>query len=135
MKAFVYHIQLNVSDPKISFKFYKDLLAYFEYKITYEDKEVIGLSNGTCDFWIQTVEKKYLKDKFHRKNTGINHIAFRVDKKEYVDRFYKEFILPRKMSTLYKTPREFPEYEKGYYAIYFEDPDRIKLEITYLPNA
>ncbi|TMI54977.1 bleomycin resistance protein, partial [Candidatus Bathyarchaeota archaeon] len=28
-------------------------------------------------------------------------------------------------------PKEYPEYRKGYYAVYFEDPDRIKLEFVH----
>jgi len=30
-------------------------------------------------------------------------------------------------------PADHPEYEPGYYAVYFEDPDRIKIEVMYLP--
>lgn len=134
MKAFVYHIELNVSNPKESFAFYKDLLSFFEHKIVYQDRyNVIGFSNGTTDFWLVKTPNKYLRNKFHRKNTGINHIALRLEKKEDVDRFYKEFLKPRKISTLYSTPKEFPEYQKGYYAVYFEDPDRIKLEVCFVP--
>jgi hypothetical protein len=32
---------------------------------------------------------------------------------------------------LYGGPKEYPEYRKGYYAVYFEDPDRIKLEFVH----
>jgi hypothetical protein len=34
---------------------------------------------------------------------------------------------------LYEGPGEYPEYHRGYYAVYFEDPDRIKLEVAYVP--
>ena len=30
---------------------------------------------------------------------------------------------------------EFPEYRPGYYAVFFEDPDRLKLEIVHIPPA
>ena len=36
-------------------------------------------------------------------------------------------------ASLYRTPREFPEYRPGYYAVFFEDPDRLKLEVVHLP--
>ena len=29
------------------------------------------------------------------------------------------------------SPVEFPEYHVGYYAVFFEDSDRIKLEVVY----
>lgn len=28
---------------------------------------------------------------------------------------------------------DYPEYHRGYYAVYFEDPDRIKFEIAHVP--
>jgi catechol 2,3-dioxygenase-like lactoylglutathione lyase family enzyme len=70
---------------------------------------------------------------FHRKRAGLNHVAFRVDQRGDVDRFRREFLEPRGLATLYGTPREFPEYAPGYYAVFFEDPDRIKLEVVHLP--
>ena len=68
---------------------------------------------------------------YHRKAPGINHIAFKVSSKDEVDKFTKEFLKPNKVPTLYDTPHLFPEYSKKYYAVYFEDPDRIKLEVAF----
>ncbi len=129
MKAFLYHIHLNVSDAKLSLPFYKDFFTYLEYKIIDESPEHIGVSNGSTDFWIIETDKAR-KDRFHRKNTGINHLAFRLDSREKVDRFVNEFLKPKGISTLYDTPKVFPEYGGEYYAVFFEDPDRIKLEVV-----
>ena len=131
MKASVYHLELNVSDPKISFPFYKDLFAYLGFRITYEDKIIFGASNGELSFWIKKTEDKYKKNIYHRKNPGLNHLAFKVESQEDVDKFYKEFLVPRKTPILYNSPKKFPEYSGDYYAVYFEDPDRIKLEVVY----
>jgi glyoxylase I family protein len=30
-------------------------------------------------------------------------------------------------------PREYPQYEPGYYAVFFLDPDGIKLEFVFTP--
>ena len=46
----------------------------------------------------------------------------------------KEFLKKNKINTLYNTLKKFPEYKKDYYAVFFEDPDKIKLEVTYVPN-
>lgn len=131
MKTSLYHIHLNVSDVKISLPFYKDLFGYLGYKIMDESQEHIGVSNGTTDFWIIETGAEYKANKFHRKNTGINHLAFRLESKELVDKFANEFLKARGISTLYETPRIFSEYGGEYYAVFFEDPDRIKLEIMY----
>ncbi|HLC31684.1 MAG TPA: hypothetical protein VJK51_03375 [Candidatus Nanoarchaeia archaeon] len=99
-----------------------------------ESKEHLGASNGTTDFWILQTEKKYLNKQYHRKATGINHISFKVSSQKEVDAFKKEFLDKHTIPTLYNSPKEFPEYTKGYYAVFFEDPDRVKLEVAYVPK-
>ena len=131
MKTYLGHVQINVKDPIASFMFYKQLFDYFEYKIVAEDKDYFGASNGTTDFWVMTMDEKYKKEPFHRKHVGLNHLCFRVDSKEDVDRFNNEFLKQKNVPTLYDTPKSFPEYAPDYYAVFFEDPDRIKLEVTY----
>lgn len=133
MKASLYHIQINVHDAKVSLPFYKKLFAYFEYKIIDESEEHIGVSNGTTDFWIIQTGDAHKDKNFHRKGTGLNHIAFRVSSKKEVDTFAKEFLVKNKVKILYEKPKEYPEYKKGYYAVFFEDPDRVKLEVAFVP--
>lgn len=132
MNTFLEHIILNVSSPKVSFPFYKDLFDYFKYKVIAhkEDDHIAFRKKGTADFWIVATDPKYIKNGFHRKNVGVNHFAFHASSKEKVDRFYNEFLKPKSIKTLYNTPKSFPEYTKDYYAVFFEDPDRIKLEVA-----
>jgi len=130
MNGFLDHILINVTNPKISFSFYKDFLKYLGYTIIADESDYIAArKGGTADLWIVQTDPKYAKGKFHRKNTGLNHLAFRVSSRGGVDRFCNEFLKPRNIPTLYFSPKEFPEYTKNYYAVFFEDPDRIKLEI------
>lgn len=131
MKANLYHIHLNVSDAKISLPFYKDLFLYLDYKIIDESPEHIGVSNGGTDFWIIETEASHKANKFHRKNTGINHLAFRLESKEQVDEFTEKFLETKGIPTLYDTPKIFSEYGGDYYAVFFEDPDKIKLEVMF----
>jgi len=131
MKTHLGHLQINVKNPEISFPFYKNFFKYFEYEIIADHKDCLGVSNGTTDFWIMAIEEKYKDNSYHRKNTGINHLCFRIGSKEEVDKFYNEFLKPKNILALYETPKLFPKYAPDYYAVFFEDPDRIKLEITY----
>ena len=32
-------------------------------------------------------------------------------------------------------PREYPEYVPGYYAVFFTDPDGLKLELVHIPST
>lgn len=130
MKAEVFHLQINVSNP-FSLPFYKELLQYFEYKMIDEGDEQIGMSNGTVDFWIVKTEEKHQNKKFHRKGPGLNHIAFKVKKREEVGRFHKELLEKKEIKSLYNAPRAFQDYAKNYDAFFFEDPERIKIEVVF----
>jgi catechol 2,3-dioxygenase-like lactoylglutathione lyase family enzyme len=130
MKAHLYHVQINVSD----LDFYRELFAHLEYEIIDEGPDHLGASDGQTQLWIMKTAESYAELPYHRKACGLNHLAFMVASSEEVDRFCNEFLEPRKIATLYDTPRRFPEYHPEYYAVYFEDPDRIKLEVVYRPE-
>ena len=134
MKAALYHVQINVRDANVSLPFYKSLLGYLEYRVIHEETGVAGFSDGTTDLWLTATDANHAGFGFHRKRAGINHVAFRVGCRADVDRFRDEFLIPRRMPALYGTPREFPEYRPGYYAVFFEDPDRLKLEVVHVPQ-
>ena len=123
MKASVYHLQINVRDAAASLPFYRDLLTYFEYRVVMGGADLLGMSNGTTDFWIMATPAERAAASAHRKNPGLNHVALRVGARADVDRFHDEFL----------RPRDYPQYRPGYYATFFEDPDRLKLEVAYVP--
>lgn len=131
MKAVFNHLTLNVSNFEKSSAFYKNLFQYLEAEFIKDEPNHLGVRLGEGEIWIRETESEYKKQGFHRKATGLNHLAFRVEKKEEVDLFYTEFLKIRNIPSLYGSPAHYPYTEK-YYAVYFEDPDRIKLEIVYL---
>jgi glyoxylase I family protein len=133
MKASVYHVQLNVTDAAVSLPFYRDLLGYLEYRVLLATADLLGMSNGTTDFWILQTPGERLDARFHRKNPGLNHVAFRVGSRDDVDRFHDDFLKRTAAAVLYGGPKDYPEYRPGYYAVFFEDPDRLKLEVAHIP--
>lgn len=134
MESSFNHIQINVSSCEKSRDFYKDLLGFLGYHIVMDDENILMMADkhGFTIGFTET-EDRFKQNYFHRKNTGVNHMAFKVNSREDVDKFYGEFLKDRNMGTLYGSPKEFPEYAKGYYAVFFEDPDRIKLEVLFMP--
>ncbi|MFC1649526.1 VOC family protein [Patescibacteria group bacterium] len=131
MKSILGHVYLYVSDLSKSYDFYNELLKYLEYnEIVKADWGFAYTSNGTS-IWFEKTPKKYKEDGYHRKRIGLNHLAFRVASKADVNKFHKDFIKKNKLKTLYNSPKKFPEYSKDYYAVYFEDPDRIKIEVAF----
>lgn len=73
------------------------------------------------------VENDYRSYGYHRKRIGLNHLAFSVDEKSLVDRITNE-LLDKNWGILYNESHPYAGGE-GHYAVYFEDPNRIKLEI------
>ena len=126
------HLQIYVSNPKVSIPFYKELLTYLGYTVVKEDKTRLGMRNEPTDIWLKEAPKETRSLGFNRRNVGVNHLAFGVSKKEDVDKFCREFLIPRGIKPLYNSPRPFPEYTERYYAVYFEDPNKIKLEVVFL---
>lgn len=133
MNSKVAHIYLYVSDLKKSYDFYSTFLKYLDYRETINKDWGFAFNNNGTSIWFESARKGHLEKGYHRKRIGLNHLAFRVNSKEEVDQFYNEFIKQNNISTLYDTPKAYPEYDDGYYAVFFEDPDKIKLEVCYYP--
>lgn len=58
---------------------------------------------------------------------GLHHLCLRVLDERAVDRAAAEL---RALGIEPTAPRVYPEYAADYYAIFFDDPDAIRLEIT-----
>jgi catechol 2,3-dioxygenase-like lactoylglutathione lyase family enzyme len=134
VNTFVYHVQINVGAPG-AIAFYRAMFGFLDYRMMVETDDVLGVSNGTTDFWMVATPPERRGARFHRKNSGLNHVCFGVRERGDVDRFVADFMRPRGVATLYDSPREYPEYRPGYYAVFFEDPDRLKLEIAHVPGV
>jgi catechol 2,3-dioxygenase-like lactoylglutathione lyase family enzyme len=136
MKNSLAHVEINVSDIEKSKAFYATILSYLGWEqFDLADNNVCGFKapDGTDLFLVQT-EQEFLGNNFHRKNTGLNHLAFRVENTDAVSRF-SDFLDKQNITKLYhQNPKDYSsEYAtEQYYAIFFEDPDRIKLEVVFL---
>jgi catechol 2,3-dioxygenase-like lactoylglutathione lyase family enzyme len=130
MKAIVGHIGINVSNDAESFDFWKSLLEFFEFQIT-PDGNHFDASDGHTYLCVQVTKPGYELPVFHRKRTGLNHIALRVASAEMVDEFVTAFLEPRGITPLYGGAMTPAGYPAGYYSVYFEDPNRLKVEVHY----
>jgi catechol 2,3-dioxygenase-like lactoylglutathione lyase family enzyme len=130
MKTTIGHIGINLSNEEKSFPFWKDLLTYLEFTFKLDGNH-FDASDGHSFLCFSVTKPDHQEPPFHRKHTGLNHIAFCVSSPEAVNVFVKEFLLPRSIPQLYGGAKLYPDYAEGYYAVYFEDPDRIKVEVSY----
>ena len=130
----IHHFQIQVSDIQESARFYGDLLARLGFAKVFQMESMVEWQKEGTRIIVVQAPKRFLVDGYHRKRVGLNHIAFRAPTRQAVDEFYRNYLLPNKIKVLYGGAREWPDYDPGYYAVYFEDPDRIKLELVYVPG-
>ena len=65
---------------------------------------------------------------YHRRRVGLNHLAFRAGSRAHVDEV-REWVREAGLPLLYDDRYPFAT-APGYYALFCEDPDRIKLEVV-----
>jgi catechol 2,3-dioxygenase-like lactoylglutathione lyase family enzyme len=130
MKATLSHVGINVSNENESFDFWKSLLVFLEFTI-FPDGNHFDATDGQTYLCVQVTKPGHQEPKFHRKRTGLSHLAFHVQSAELVDQFVTDFLEPHGIAPLYGGAQTPTGYPAGYYAVYFEDPDRIKVEVVY----
>ncbi|MFZ3577786.1 VOC family protein [Virgibacillus sp. DJP39] len=127
-KGMIHHVELYVSDLERSVRFWGWLLADLGYH-AYQEWDA-GRSFKLGDTYIVFVqtEDRFLDEPYHRCRVGLNHLAFHAESREHVDRLTIQ--LKEKGETiLYPDQHPFAG-GNDYYAVYFEDPDRIKVEVV-----
>jgi catechol 2,3-dioxygenase-like lactoylglutathione lyase family enzyme len=128
MPGHIHHIEINVSDLQKTIEFWGWFLEELGYEPFQEWEK--GRSWRLDDAYIVFVqtEEKYLHIPYHRSGTGLNHIAFHADSRSQVDRMAEQ--LKKKGGKLLYEDRYPYAGGEGHYAVFFEDPDRLKVELA-----
>ena len=114
------HISIRVSDYKKSKAFYAKLFEFLGFEISDEYPETIGWTNGKTRYWIAPAEGR----KGHKiGDVGFHHYAFELRNRRDVDAL-QAFLEREKVKIV--DPAD--EYYDDYYAVFFLDPDGLKLE-------
>lgn len=124
----IHHIEIYVSDLKRTVSFWEWFLKDLGYEV-YQQWES-GISFKLDDAYLVFVqtEEKYLDVPYHRCRVGLNHMAFHASSREEVDEMTDK-LKAKGMSILYPDRHPYAGGE-NYYAVFFEDPDRIKVEFA-----
>ncbi|MBK9247378.1 MAG: VOC family protein [Ignavibacteria bacterium] len=129
MNGILHHIEIYVSNLQQSIQFWQWLLTEKLGYSVYQQWEH-GISFKLAETYLVFVqtEDNHKDTIFHRKNTGLNHLAFHCESREFIDSLTSE-LLERNIPLLYQDQHPFAGGD-DYYAVFFEDPDRIKVEIV-----
>ena len=121
------HIVLRVSDFEVSRRFYDRLLSFLGFVEEWDLGRTVGWNNGITMVWVVEAEPGA---KPHRTgDIGFHHYAFELDSSEAVDEL-GDFLV-REGVEIVDPPADYPSYGEGYRAVFFLDPDGLKLEGMY----
>jgi glyoxylase I family protein len=130
-----HHVDLVVSSILRSLPFYRELLEPLGW---HRSSEVEGERGETIWYlagpgsWLGLREAQSPADgEFDRYRLGIHHVAFEAPSRFAVDE--RADWLRTLGAAMESGPEEY-SYMPGYYAVYFYDPDGIKLEIVHVPG-
>lgn len=130
----VHHIDLTVADPVRSRPFYEAVLGFMGYEVVAEHE--YGYDLDLCDSGKLVASIGVLRargdnaDRVHdRYSPGLHHLAWNAESREDVDAMYA--LLKRIGATILDAPALYPKYGPEYYAVFFADPDGLKLEYVF----
>jgi catechol 2,3-dioxygenase-like lactoylglutathione lyase family enzyme len=127
----VHHVDLVVSSVERSLPFYRDLLGPLGFhrigEVEGERGETIWYFTGPgSSLGIRKAESLGGIDRYR---VGLHHLAFEAVSRAVVDERHDWLV--DSGAEIETPPREYT-YMPGYYAVFFYDPDGIKLEIVHV---
>ncbi len=120
------HLAIRVSDLARSRLFYDGLLGFMGFVREWEFGQTVGWNNWETMFWITQADEAGLQHPHRTGSIGYHHYAFELGGREEVDELYA-FLLEQGVEIV-DPPADYPDYGEGYYAVFFLDPDGLKLE-------
>lgn len=132
-RGFINHLDLTVSDVAVSSAFYDKVLGRLGYRRSGEyEGEVPCWVLSQAGFTISLgLHRAKVRSAHNRYSVGLHHLAFHAASRAEVDGFH-DFLRGEGIAVL-DPPAEY-DYTPGYYALFFADPDGIKLELVYEPR-
>jgi len=137
MRGAVHHIDLTVRDPDASRAFYTLVLSFLGYRLTGEhdrgyDWELFDArGRPVSSLGIMRATGDGRSRRHDRYSPGLHHLAWRAGSREDVGRLYR--LLVDFGAEILDPPADYPEYGAGYHAVFFADPDGLKLEFVHQP--
>jgi catechol 2,3-dioxygenase-like lactoylglutathione lyase family enzyme len=133
-QAVVGHVGIEVSSLSRSKKFYEVLLGGLGFKIIMDSEDGVGFSNQNFQVWLGELRDSRVK---RGAPTGeefvvMDHLAILVHDKGAVDAAERE-MKKNGFEALFPC-EEHPQFEPGYYAVSFCDPDNYVIEIYTRPK-
>ena len=129
------HVDLVVSSIERSLPFYRDLLAPLGFhrigEVEGERGETIWYLSGAASAIGLREAQTPSEGPYDRYRVGLHHLAFEAHSRGAVNE--RAGWLRAQGAEIESGPEEYA-YLPGYYAVFFYDPDGMKLEIVHIPG-
>ncbi|KAG0038231.1 hypothetical protein BGZ82_000742 [Podila clonocystis] len=128
------HIGISCSDMAKSRKFYDFLMIdLMGYNVVMDQPFCLSYGKKTGEMICISPGNKTTPH--HKSNPGLHHLAFNTGTHEEIDDFHSKIVsfyaAHAGHGHILDAPSMYPDYGPHYYAIFFTDPDGIKLELAY----
>lgn len=123
----IHHVEIYCSDLIKSSSFWSWFLIELGYKQYQKWQSGISFKLGASYIVFVQAEDKYLNEGYHRCRPGLNHLAFHASSPQQVDDLTRQ-LKDHGMKILYGDKHPYAG-GPGSYGVFFEDPERIKVEV------
>jgi glyoxylase I family protein len=131
-----HHIDLSVIDVAASKRVYGPLLEYLGYRCVKDDAsgcewDLVDEGRG-ASLGLRPCDPTLAVHRHDRYAPGLHHLAWRAESRADVDRAHA--LMVEHGVNVLDPPAHYPQYSGDYYAVFFADPDGMKLEIVFAPG-
>lgn len=121
------HIYVTVSDLERSERFYDivmKVLGFRKNRFELGGEKHIQYYNRHFGYVLRPARSL---EPHNRYSPGIHHFCFRVENEEEVREAARRL---KEQTISVSEPKQYPAYASDYFAVFFSDPDGLRLEIT-----
>lgn len=124
----IHHIEIYVKSLEITRDFWNWFLKEMGYKKFQSWSSGFSMILDETYIVFVQVEKKYTDSTYHRCHPGLNHLAFHITSFSEMEKIKKK-LNKKGMTLLYEDKYPHASGNKDQYTLYFEDPNRMKIEL------
>ena len=126
MRGWIHHIDLTVSDLAHSTEFYARVMPLLGLRRAESVPEGPIFAGEAFELGLVQARSSSEHDRY---SPGLHHLAFGAPTKESVDTVHRQLVALG--VKILDAPAVYARYAPGYYAVFFADPDGVKLEYVF----
>ncbi|MFP5112449.1 VOC family protein [Bacillaceae bacterium C204] len=124
----LHHLEIYVSNLSKSIELWDWFLTELGYEPYQKWDSGISWKHGETYLVFVQTEERFLNVPYHRSRVGLNHLAFHAVSREQVNQITLQ-LKEKGINILYQDKHPYAGGD-AHYAVFFEDPDRIKVELV-----